>query len=124
MERDRELGALLAAVSGRAPVDEVDWDELRRRTVARASSARLHGSGLRKRVSALLGTALAASVALLFMVTRSGDGGGRAAAFGADPPTLEEILASDVSDDQLRELLAGAGGVEALLLLAASEDER
>jgi hypothetical protein len=120
--RDPELGALLAAVSGEAPVNEVDWEALRQRTVERAQAAKVERRSLRRRVRAFLGTAMAASVALLFMLTRSGDVGGGASLSG--DPTLDEILASDVSDEELRALLAGAGGVEALLLLAASEDER
>ena len=120
MERDPELRALLARVSGEAPLDQVDWEALHRRTVERASSATVRRFWVSRRVRAFLGTAMAASVALLFMVTRSGDVGSGE----LSDPTLEEILTSDVSDEELRALLAGAGGVDALLLLAASENER
>lgn len=122
MERDPELGALLARVSGEAPVDQVEWDALRRGAVERASAVSVRRFALRRRVRAFLGTAMAASVALLFMVTRSGNVG--SGELSAGDPTLDEILSSDVSDEELRALLAGAGGVDALLLLAASENER
>ena len=122
MERDPELGALLAKVSGEAPVEDVDWEQLRRRIEGSTALLILSARRARRRMRAFIGTAMAASVALLFMVTRSGDVGSGEGALGANP-TTEEILASDVSDDELRALLAGAGDVEALLLLAASESE-
>lgn len=122
MERDPELGPLLAKVSGEAPVEDVDWEQLRRRIDGSTAILILSARKARRRMRAFIGTAMAASVALLFMVTRSGDVGSREGALGANP-TIEEILASDVSDDELRALLAGGGDVEALLLLAASENE-
>jgi hypothetical protein len=122
MERDAELGGLLSRVSGEAPADEVDWPKLRGETVARmATQVRLRRTA-RRRWRAFMGTAMAASVALLFMVSRAANVGGNGAGFAGGTPTIEEILATDASDEEVRALLSGAGDAE-LLLLAASDSE-
>jgi hypothetical protein len=122
IERDAELGRLLSGVSGEAPVDDVDWAALRSETVARmAWQAELRRSA-RRRWRAFMGTAMAASVALLFMVSRSANVGGGGEALVAGSPTIDEILATDASDEEVRALLSGAGNAE-LLLLAASDSE-
>jgi hypothetical protein len=121
-QRDPELAGLLSGVSGEAPVDEVDWAALRRDTVARmAQQVRIRQSA-RRRWRAFLGTAMAASVALLFVVSRSVNEGGGGESFAGGSPTIEEILATDASDEEVRALLSGAGDAE-LLLLAASDSE-
>jgi hypothetical protein len=121
-ERDPELAALLAGVSGEAPVDEVDWAQLRQGTYARTESVIRMKRAARLRWRAFVGTAMAASVALLFVVSRSANVGGGGSSIAEGTPTLEQILETDASDDEVRALLSGAGDAE-LLLLAASDSE-
>ena len=120
IERDPELAGLLSSVSGEAPVDQVDWTGLRRDIEARTASVVQAKRAVRRRWRAFVGTAMAASVALLFMVSRSSNVGSGGAF--AETPTIEDILGADASDDELRALLSGAGDPE-LLLLAASDSE-
>ena len=123
IERDPELSALLSGVSGEAPVDQVDWDAMRRRVQAGTASV-IHAKRTGRRwVRAFMGTAMAASVTLLFMVSRWNEVGSGSGAFAGNDATIEEILGSDASDEELRALLAGAGGVDELLLLAAADGE-
>ena len=121
-QRDPELAGLLSSVSGEAPVDQVDWAELRRETVARLSLEAQARQSARRRWRAFMSTAMAASVALLFMVSRSANIGGNGSPLASGSPSIEEILATDASDEEVRALLSGAGDAE-LLLLAASDSE-
>jgi hypothetical protein len=122
IERDPELARLLSSVSGEAPVDQVDWARLRGETVARMSAQVALQRRVRRRWRAFMGTAMAASVALLFMVSRAANVESDGTTFAGGKPTIEEILATDASDEELRALLSGAGDAE-LLLLAASDSE-
>ena len=121
-QRDPELAGLLSSVSGEAPVDHVDWAKLRQETVARMTLQPQVTRSARRRWRAFMGTAMAASVALLFMLSRSANVGGDGAALAGGSPTIEDILATDASDEEVRALLSGAGDAE-LLLLAASDSE-
>jgi hypothetical protein len=122
IERDPELARLLSSISGEAPADQVDWAKLRQETVARMKLQAQGTRSARRRWRAFVGTAMAASVALLFMVSRSANVGGEGAALAGGSPTIEDILATDASDEEVRALLSGAGDAE-LLLLAASDSE-
>jgi hypothetical protein len=122
IERDAELAGLLSRVSGEAPVDEVDWAKLRGETVARMVAQVQLERTMRRRWRAFMGTAMAASVALLFMVSRAANVRSDGSSFASGKPTIEEILATDASDEEVRALLSGAGDAE-LLLLAASDSE-
>jgi len=122
MERDAALGRALAEVT--TPMDEgADWTALRRATNARAA-AELAKRRVSRRMRMALPASVAAGIALFVLVARAPD------QMGVDPATqgtaagditIEEIFDDNVSDGQVRALLAGAREADALLLIAAAE---
>ena len=126
MERDLELAESLRAAVGEVPEDQVDWSGLREATLQRAAPvlARHRAARLRRRVYAP-SAAVAASVALLVfgrMGPQSAPRGEVIASAGSEV-TLEQMLDLDASDEEVRALLSGAGDMNELLMLAATDEQ-
>jgi hypothetical protein len=129
LERDPALGSALRSVAADPERVPVDWTEMRR-TIARQASPELARRGTRQRwMRVAIPTAVAASIALLVLVSRAPEpsvgsaGADRAATAAATAVTVDELLDADVSEPQFRALLFGASDPENLLMIAAAEEE-
>ena len=125
---DPRLGATLRWVQGDAPLDEVDWDALRGAIRARAELpvARLRARRQRARwIRPLIPLAVAAGiggVALLgsHLNDPASPAGVRTAAV-APSVSAEEVLTSNLPDDEFRLLVTNRSDPDDLLRMAIDE---
>lgn len=124
LERDPYLAACLRAAEGEIPVDEVDWNALRASVVERAE---LPLRRLRKRsrprrwagpVVSLAAAAGIAAVALLGGLDRKP----AAAPTDATSVAIEEVMRSDLTDQEFGIVASGRENTVALLQIAANTD--
>jgi hypothetical protein len=126
-ERDATLGRALRDVAA-DPGQAADWPGLRRAITRHATPELARRRARHRRMRIVIPAALAASAALLLLVSRApGPAGGSApvdglAAVTAGPITIDELLDANVSDGQFRALLFGATEADDLLLIAAEDD--
>lgn len=128
LERDPALERALRSVAADPERVPVDWAGLRG-TIGGQAAAELARRRARQRwMRVAIPAALAASIALLVVVSRApeqrvGNAGlGRAATATAGTVTVDELLDADVSDRQFRALLFGASEADDLLMIAAEEE--
>jgi hypothetical protein len=129
LERDSTIGTALRSVAadpGRVPVD---WVGLRGTIARQAATELARRRGRHRWIRVAIPAALAASIALLLLVSRGPEeqvvadtGVERLATAAAGPATVDKVLDADVSDRQFRALLFGADEVEDLLMIAAEEE--
>lgn len=130
LQGDDGLAAALRGVTADPMQQQVDWEALVR-TIGGRASPELARRRWRRRVMRVgLPSALAASIAFLLLWVAppapTGPGSGALASAGLPSAsiTVDELLDAGVSEGQFRALLYGAAEADALLLIAAAEDER
>ena len=127
---DPKLTRALREIANDPSEQPVNWLELRRSIGEGAASElarrRLHHRRRHLRIL-VPGAALAASIALFVLVSRSPEPSktdlqGRPPIASSGSASIDELLDAEVSDGQFRAVLFGAGEADELLLLAAGDE--
>lgn len=119
---DPALGEALKDVAGDALNQPVEWAAMGAAIRARAAHDLKRRRQRRLRNRFVIPGTLAAGIALLFVISRPLPWAEAPAPESrAGGITIDELLDADVTDDQFRSLLSGAGDANDLLLIAAGD---